>query len=419
MTPKDPPQFLCDEHGMPLPPAGQVEAIAAILRGEAKWRPLAAFLDPLHPDEQTVLAARDELRKAGYSIAEVAEIESGNLLYSFDGSCRDAMRDIPDDERAERQAEAAFRVAGLLQRLVGLRIAGTAPSVEQATRAPRPDRPSGAEPARIQFPPLMIAPERVSGPMAAGVTRRIATLLPPPPALSLDRSCHMAWISGTAWHELALGMKFHNPNAIDPDDMMDLETEIHGNTAEVLEWPGVKPAQDPEAAREVAQMLSHMGFDVGVLRTDRKACEQLASAISRTLEQNFREEFEALADLRAEVVIGDDLADVARAALDVEALWIGPGLDGDMQNVSGSISPWGSFHEGLVLERAAFLHLASGDPLPRALMTSLVEIRAAMAARALGSDNVLALSDCENVLYQDYDRPLEDYVVHREPVYEP
>ena len=254
-------------------------------------------------------------------------------------------------------------------------------------------------------------------PIRSDVMLDLATILPPPPALKMDRINHLKWISGKSWHPLALSFSFKNKALLDPDEIMDLETEIHSNAADLLARSGVKPAQELSCIEQSAKTLSSIGRDLGVGRTDDMARLQFLKAFDRIHAHHFPAEHNALRSHGAKLEIHEDLADVIRSCLDVVTFWIGDGYEGEEQNYTGTLSGSYNLVPGVALERAVYLHLKTGVAMPDAILDAMIELREAQAGRIYGDDAAISLSDCEKLFYYAYDAPITALKRDEEPAY--
>lgn len=237
----------------------------------------------------------------------------------------------------------------------------------------------------------------------------IVCILPPPPAKDLHKSHHMLWIKGHAWHDMALGMSF---TTVDPDEMMDLETEIHGRTSEVLARKGVAPSQDPGADTAGEDWLARAGRDLGVTTTSDAARVAFLASFERITEAHQPQTYRNMVRIGASLLIPDALAEALAATTDIERFWIGDGIEGEPQNVQGAISGSKALMPGIVFDRAIACHMNQGLPLGQSLRNALVELRLAQAENIIGIDAMQSLTFCENIIYNAYDADLDVFEIH-------
>jgi hypothetical protein len=283
--------------------------------------------------------------------------------------------------------------------------AKTRPSA--ATRLSPLDDVYGTVPIRL-FPD--VRPER--GRLA------IPELLTPPPPRDGERKPISDWVSGKPWNPDVFVFRLHPRDDVLAEEMAEFEAEMHAAAKVVLARRGVRRQLDEDTGARDKEWLHGVARDMGVYAmTTHRVARHFADALARVLQRHHPDHVPALAAFDAHVVLGDDLYFTLSEAWDIEHFFLSEtgSLEGNPQNLMGSIHPDGELREGICFERGIFMHLNLGKPLGSALREAVTELRFAQVIRGLPrEEEAAAIAGFDKVFSRDCTDPLEAYRMNPE-----
>lgn len=234
----------------------------------------------------------------------------------------------------------------------------------------------------------------------------LSSLMPPP--LKVDVPSVEGWLRGQAWHPDVINITLDNPDMDLIDDILEIETEIDRHAEEILARSGLRAPQDPESAEEKRNWLLSLGG------AENDAVAVFERCVFMLMRRHQPAEYNMLHKMTPALAVGENVPDMLCATKQKTSEWLeqeGYQEPEHPHNPMGTINGFDRLTENTALERAAFLHLFTSQPLADALFDSLLELRLAQLERHLDdSSPSLRMEHVKTILAEGPDAPLGDYI---------
>jgi hypothetical protein len=150
-----------------------------------------------------------------------------------------------------------------------------------------------------------------------------------------------------------------------------------------------------------ADFLTRAGKILGSIPERDHGRRALSEAFDRVVEKTSPEIVPGLVRMRARLMVPDEMAALATIAFDLAEAHIGNGFGEGEQRFEGSINGNATVVPESVIDRAVFIHLVMGSPMPEAMVDGLIELYGAKDFHFNGND-AQGLSYWEKHFYDEF-----------------
>ena len=263
------------------------------------------------------------------------------------------------------------------------------------------------------YPALSEEPATLPGTRNGG-GQYLNALMPRP--TDPDVATAETWLRGLAWHPDVTNILLDEPDGDLIDDILELETEIDRHMADILERPGLRPAQDPESSIQERDWLIALPAAKSIAGKPGKmpAFEKIVFAL---MHRHQPAEYSLIHDMSPGLSLGENVPAMLNAARGLAKAWLEQ--EGFIEpdhpyNPMGTICGHHRLTPDTPIERAAFVHMFLGQPLAGALFESLLEFRVAQLERHLDNSSPwLLVERLKTILMDEPMAPLDHYAKAR------